>query len=176
MTPGDKRCLFITGIPGAGKTTLSGRIAKRTGRVLLSAHDLVEALDPLALAEGRMADEDTMRAAFVTLMDRYHDVQFVMDGWPRNSGQGALLNGESLVLHLRCPRAVAVDRLLRRGRSDDTVELVGRRLEEQTRIFNEDWIRGLAPWAQTLNTANRRPADVEALVMAFLTGERREIF
>ncbi len=170
------RCLYITGIPGSGKSTLAGRIAKRTGRVLLSSHDLVELVDPAAIDEGRYADEAAMRKAYVAIMEQYHDVEFVMDGWPRNPGQGALLNGESEVIHLRCTHEVARERLARRARPDDTPELIEHRLREQEAVFNGDWIRNLAGWPRTLNTSRRTPADIENTVMLYLTGQRREVF
>lgn len=168
--------LFITGIPGAGKTTLAGRVAKRTGRVLLSAHDLVDLVDPGAIAEGRMADEQAMRQAFVQLMTAYDGVPLVMDGWPRNSGQAQLLPPDSIVVHLRCSRSIAVERLTRRARPDDTPGLIQARLLEQAAIFNGDWIRDLAGWSRTLNTSNRTAASVEETVMLYLDGRKREVF
>ena len=167
--------LFVTGIPGSGKTTLAGRVAKRAGLTFLSAHDLVERVDPAAIGEGRMAEEGGMRAAFVELMGEYRD-GFVMDGWPRNPGQAALLPEGAIVIHLRCTHDTARDRLGRRGRVDDTPELIDQRLREQEEVFNGDWIRALAPWARTLNTSKRTAADVERTVMLYLNGERREVF
>lgn len=168
--------LFITGIPGAGKTTLAGRLAKRTGAAFLSAHDLVELVDPAAISEARMADEPAMRAAFVTLMASYADTDFVMDGWPRNQGQSLLLPEDAVVLHLRCTHDIARDRLTRRGRVDDTPESINTRLVEQEAIFNQEWIRQLVPWARTVNTSKRTAADLEQTVMLYLTGKRKEVF
>lgn len=168
--------VFITGIPGAGKTTLAGRIAKRTGATFLTAHDLVEKVDPAAISEARMADEAGMRNAFVSLMAEYAGADFVMDGWPRNAGQAALLPEGAVVLHLRCTHDIAQYRLSRRGRVDDTPETIATRLVEQEAIFNGDWIRQLAPWARTINTSKRTAADLERTVMLYLTGQKREVF
>lgn len=170
------RGVFVTGIPGAGKTTLAGRIAKQDDRTFLSAHDIVELVDPAAIAEGRMADEQAMRTAFIALMGQCRDDQFVMDGWPRNAGQGAIIPPDCIVIHLRCDPAIATERLSRRGREDDTPDLIRRRLDEQAAVFDEPWIRDLADWHRTINTSKRTPGFLESTVMLYLTGKRREVF
>jgi adenylate kinase family enzyme len=176
MIPIDARALFITGAPGAGKTTLSGRIAGRTGRVLLTSHDLVELVDPSAIADGRMADESKMQRAFVRLMEYYQDEAIVMDGWPRNAVQAKLLPVGSLVIHLRVGVSEATRRMRDRGREDDTPEIIAQRLAEQLPVFDQPWIRDLAGWHRTLNTERRSAAQVEDTVMLYLTGERKEVF
>lgn len=170
------RGVFVTGVPGAGKTTLAGRIAKKDGRTFLSAHDIVELVDPAAIAEGRMANEHDMRVAFTALMRDYQDAEFVMDGWPRNAGQSLLLPDDTITIHLRCDPAIAAYRLGRRGRTDDTPELITKRLLEQEAEFDGQWIKNLCGWHRTINTSKRTPDFLESTVMLYLTGQRKEVF
>jgi broad-specificity NMP kinase len=168
--------VFITGIPGAGKTTLAGRIARRTGRYLLSAHDLVDLVDPGAILDGRMADEAKMQSAFTRLMEIHAEHSLVVDGWPRNSGQASMLPEGSIVIHLRVGTRIARERLLKRGRLDDVAAIIDSRLSEQVPMFDGPWARAAAPWERTLNTDKRTADYVETTVMRYLTGASAQVF
>lgn len=178
--PNAARVLAITGIPGSGKSTLAGRLAKRTGRVLLTSHDLVDLIDPGAIAEGRMADKEKMAGAFAQMMAEYREERVVLDGWPRSPDQAVLLPADTLVFLLDCSISIARERLTRRARTDDTTETIEHRLHEQASILRVTsrggWARELATWYRTLNTGNKSANEVEAGVMAYLHGEKREVF
>jgi len=144
--------LVILGRQGSGKGTQSARLAERygvphisTGDILrvavaeqtdlgqramaiMDAGDLVPDEIMLGIIEERLAAPDAARG-------------FVLDGFPRTDAQAqglaALLGTEGLDLavDLAVPDEVVIERMLARGRADDTEEAIQRRLdlyEEQT--------------------------------------------
>lgn len=146
--------VIFLGPPGSGKGTQAQRLAGTlqiphisTGEILRSAianatplgqqaksfvenGDLVPDSLLLDLIRERLQQEDTEKG-------------WILDGFPRNVAQAAFL--EKLLqeftdtvphaINLEVPDAVLIDRLLHRGRQDDTVETIAHRLEvyrEQT--------------------------------------------
>jgi len=174
------RPIYITGIPGSGKTSLAQAIAPRLGYALLTMHDLVERIDPDSLSRGDMADENKMRAAYVQAIADYPDGRVVVDGWPRTPGQAALLPDNAQVFLLNCRTDIAVDRLLRRGRADDRADVVIRRVTEQADLlgvsYAEGWAIQLSGWDQAINTSLKTAEQVAAGVMAYLRGKKRQAF
>jgi adenylate kinase len=143
--------LVLVGPQGSGKGTQAERIAERfdiaaisTGDVfrqnikdetelgrqvksIIDAGDLVSDALTFEVVRDRLTQPDTASG-------------FLLDGFPRNLGQLGLLDeylderGAPLtaVLELGVPRAVSMDRLMRRafeqGRTDDTEEAIANRL------------------------------------------------
>jgi len=78
---------------------------------------------------------------------------FILDGFPRTLKQAQVLDLMLLELHqelsavvyLSVPDEVVVERLLQRGRADDTEEIIGRRLE----VFNEETTPVLEHYAKS---------------------------
>lgn len=179
-SPNASRAIFITGIPGAGKSTLAGFLSKKLGRTLITMHEIVERIDPGALERGDMANEPRMRRAFVEVMDDHAEGEIIVDGWPRSMGQALLLPADAQVLMLGCREDIARDRLLRRGRRDDTPELVEKRIREQSALLAVDekdsWSYQLAGWENTINTSYRTPASVCTSVYRYLIGEKKQAF
>lgn len=180
MTPMEHRVWAITGIPGTGKTTLAKRLAQTSGRLYISSSEMVAERDPTMLLEGRMADADVMKEAFLWTMDQVADKEIVLDGFPRTVDQSVLLPESTLVILLRCREDIAADRLARRGRDDDTPGIIRKRIEEQTRLlggdFKDSWSGQLAGWSRCLSTGSRTREDVFTHVWDYLTGVKREVY
>ncbi len=165
----------ITGHPGAGKTTLSDRLSAEYGRVVISSHDLVEIADPRALVEGRLADRAKIAAAFDAVL-RDATGPLIVDGWPRTPDQVGMLPAGSLVFALRCTREIAIERILRRGRPDDTDEIAARRYDEQAALLEGQWIREATTHTRSINTTYRHPDHVFDTFALYVDGKRREIY
>jgi adenylate kinase len=155
------------GPPGSGKGTQAGDVAERHGVPAISTGDIfranVDAGTPLGkAARGYIEAGEYVPDSVTTAMVRERvddpgcERGFVLDGYPRTIAQVAALD-EILVETRHDLRAVValevdgqelVDRLLRRaateGRTDDTEEVIRRRLElyaEETGPLLEEYER-----------------------------------
>ncbi len=143
--------LVLLGPPGAGKGTQAVRIAAARGLVHLSTGDLLRSAvadeSELGLrAKGCMdAGElvpDELVCALVAQRLGHEDAQggFLLDGFPRNVTQAEALAAEigadaiDCVVHMRLEDEEIVGRLLKRGRADDTEEVILNRL----RVYREE--------------------------------------
>lgn len=136
--------LVLLGAPGAGKGTQAERIAARHGLVHLSTGDLLRAAVGAGTDLGRKAKAFMDRGDLVPdglvvemIAERIREASdrgFLLDGFPRNVAQAEALatqlgeGGLDCVLHLRLPDDAVVERLLKRGRGDDTQEVIRDRL------------------------------------------------
>jgi len=140
--------LLIVGPQGAGKGTQAALLAESLGIPHVSTGDLFRA----NLAEGTelgglakkyidagelVPDEVTQEMVADRVSQPDAGVGFLLDGFPRNIPQadwlGTMLEGRSepidRVVLLTAPDQVLLDRMLSRGRTDDTVEAITRRLD-----------------------------------------------
>lgn len=144
--------LLLIGAPGAGKGTQAQRIADHFGLVHISSGDLLRehVAKQTALgqaAQAYMARGDLVPDALVLDMLRKPVIAaaaaggYVLDGFPRTVEQAEagydvakdLGVSVQLAVYLEVPREELVERIVQRGltsgRSDDTREVVERRLE-----------------------------------------------
>lgn len=140
--------LVLVGPPGAGKGTQAVRLAERLDVPHISTGDLFRAnltqQTPLGLAAKRymdagelVSDEVTVGMVRERLTEDDATKGFILDGFPRNVAQADALSellrsaGDQLdaVVALEVPEDVLVERLLSRGRADDTEEVIRRRQE-----------------------------------------------
>jgi adenylate kinase len=138
--------LVLVGPPGAGKGTQALALSERLAVPHISTGDLFRAhvgeQTPLGKEAKRYLDSGDLVPDSVTnemVRERLggSDAQggFLLDGFPRNTKQAEVLaqmlaeSGTSLdaVIQLEVPEDVVVERLLSRGRSDDTEEVIRRR-------------------------------------------------
>jgi adenylate kinase len=137
--------VLIVGPQGAGKGTQAARIAEEYDIPHLATGDLYRAaiaegselgklVEPL-LASGQLVpDEITVPIVKDKLLEA--EGGFVLDGYPRNLAQAEALDAMleeidrplSIILLLELDDAVARGRLLERARTDDTPEVIDRRL------------------------------------------------
>lgn len=146
--------LVLVGPPGAGKGTQAEFISAHFSIPHISTGDIfranLSAGTPLGLeAKGYMDKGDLVPDSLTTAMvkDRLQqgDVAngFLLDGFPRTTGQAEALDGIlreintplEVVLEMQADEDEIVGRLLARGRSDDSEEVIRHRLKvyaEQT--------------------------------------------
>lgn len=138
--------LVLVGPPGAGKGTQAVRLAERLGVPHISTGDLFRAnlseMTPLGVEAKRymdagdlVPDEVTSRMVRSRLDEADAAGGFILDGFPRTVRQAETLDtmlaelGASLdaVVEFAASDEVVVQRLLGRGRSDDTEDVIRNR-------------------------------------------------
>ncbi len=138
--------LIVLGRQGAGKGTQCLRLSQRFGIPHISTGDMLRAavaegtelgLQAKAIMDaGDLVPDDLMNnivAERLTSDDAANG--FLLDGFPRTAAQAAWLDealspgGIDLAVSIEVPDEVVIERMLARGRADDTEEAIRRRLE-----------------------------------------------
>ncbi|MEY9874734.1 adenylate kinase [Streptacidiphilus sp. MAP12-33] len=157
--------LVLIGPPGAGKGTQAALLSAALGVPHISTGELFRDHGARGTALGRDAeryvesgelvpDEVTVEMVRLRLDEPDTGRGFVLDGFPRTVAQAdgleALLSGAGLrldaVVELTAPEQVLVDRLLGRGRQDDTEEVIRNR----QRVYHRDTAPLLSHYADLL--------------------------
>lgn len=144
--------LIVMGKQGAGKGTQCLRLSERYGIPHISTGDMLRAaveagteLGERAKAimdAGELVPDDLMMSIVEDRLSRPDASNgFLLDGFPRTSAQAAWLDGAleprgvDLAVNIEVPDEIVVERMLSRGRADDTEDAIRRRLDlysEQT--------------------------------------------
>jgi adenylate kinase len=138
--------LVLVGPPGAGKGTQASTLSEKLGIPHISTGDLFRAHinDQTELGrsvkqyldDGKLVpDEVTNQLVVERLAESDTDGGFLLDGFPRNIGQADVLakvladSDQKLdaVVQLQVDEEVVVTRLLSRGRTDDTEDVIRHR-------------------------------------------------
>lgn len=139
--------LVLVGPPGAGKGTQAAVLSEQLGVPHISTGDLFRANIGNQTALGQKAksymdagelvpDEVTNEMVRDRLGDDDAAKGFLLDGYPRNTAQADVLSGMltekdmelTAVLQFDVPEEELVNRMVERGRSDDTEDVIRRRL------------------------------------------------
>ena len=156
--------MVILGRQGSGKGTQSERLVDAFGCVHLSTGDVLRAAAAAGTELGRQAKaimdsgglvgDDIMNAIVRERLagDDIISRGVLLDGFPRTTEQAEALEAVledleqrlDVVLNIEVPVAEVTARMLGRGRSDDTVEAIERRLElyEKQTAPLLDWFEG----------------------------------
>jgi adenylate kinase len=144
--------LLFVGPPGAGKGTQAARVAERLGIPHISTGDMFRdhvargtelgrRVDSIMKAGEYVPDEVTVEMLGERVAEPDAKDGFILDGFPRTEGQAEALDGligrHSLdtVVVFEVDEDALVERLLERGRVDDTDETIRTRFkvyQEQT--------------------------------------------
>lgn len=143
--------MFI-GPPGAGKGTQADRVAERLGIPHISTGDMFrehasrgtelgEKVEKIMAAGEYVPDEITVRMLEERIERPDAALGFILDGFPRTPGQVASLDsligeyGLDRVVVFKVDQDELMERMLARGRADDTAETIRNRFDiymEQT--------------------------------------------
>ncbi|CAK1226318.1 MULTISPECIES: adenylate kinase [Fructobacillus] len=141
--------LILLGLPGAGKGTQAEKIIADYPMVHISTGDIFRAnmkeeteLGQKAKAfmdAGNLVPDEITNAMVADRLSQPDVVEngFMLDGYPRNEEQAKFLDQflaekndkVSATLYFEVPDQVLVDRLMNRGRADDTKDVIAHRLE-----------------------------------------------
>jgi len=141
-----KQRLLFLGPPGAGKGTQAERLAASQGLMHLSTGDLLRAEVAATTELGREAEAVMARGELVSdglvlaiVRSRLvgHSGGWLLDGFPRNLVQAEALNSlledlaqqVELVVLMELDDDLLIQRLLGRGRADDSEAVIRHRLE-----------------------------------------------
>jgi len=123
--------------PGGGKGTQGLRIAEELGIEHISSGELLRAAvaadTPVGrqvaqyMAAGRLAPDAVVAEAVKPVLQQRK--AYVLDGYPRNLAQAQGLDFD-VVVYLDVPDAVVMQRLLARGRADDSEPVIAARLKQ----------------------------------------------
>lgn len=133
------------GLAGSGKSTQGQKLAEATGRVWLSAGQVLrETNDPELKAimdRGELVDDKiTIRVMVEKILQVVREGKdVVIDGFPRDIEQAEFMADNlasvmGLVIIIDVPKAELIQRLELRGRTDDTREAI----EERFRIVEQN--------------------------------------
>jgi adenylate kinase len=134
--------VLFFGPPGSGKSVQGELLVKRNGWQWLSTGQLFrDSSDPAVLqrlATGELIDDDmTNKVLADALQGTDRGTRVVVDGYPRNRAQAEWLeahlpeHGREIVavIVFDVPKEEIIKRLAGRGRSEDTPEVIERRLQ-----------------------------------------------
>ncbi|MAT71830.1 MAG: adenylate kinase [Planctomycetaceae bacterium] len=145
--------IVLFGAPGVGKGTQAVRLCERLGVPHLSTGDMLRAArregTPLGIEAGIYMDQGKLAPDALVLQiveDRLEQPDcrqgFVLDGFPRTEPQAVALDewlaehGTPVdrVVQIVVAREVILERLSKRGRTDDDQDVIAKRLEQYERL------------------------------------------
>lgn len=133
--------LLILGPQGSGKSTQSKMLAQKHNYCLVYTGDILRSKASEETQTGREVKEHIARGTLAEdeivckLIEEWvthHncDHGFVVDGYPRRLSQLKIYDPEfNLVIYLKIPDEEVIKRMIKRGRSDDEMPQIKKRLE-----------------------------------------------
>lgn len=139
--------IILMGVAGAGKSMQGRLFADEHGYAWISTGELFRVLVTgtrrQQMLEGKLlSDDEVISLVDKTLKMIDLDKEFLLDGFPRTKVQADWLleqvkSGKlhlTAVFNLAATREVVKDRLLARGRQDDTEEAIAKRFDEYEKV------------------------------------------
>ncbi|MGC1176648.1 MAG: nucleoside monophosphate kinase [Candidatus Saccharimonadales bacterium] len=172
--------IILMGVAGAGKSVQGRLFADEHGYAWISTGELFRVLVTgerrQQMLEGRLLSDDEVIALVdktLKLIDL--DKEFLLDGFPRTKVQADWLLGQihderlrlTAVVNLVASPEVVRERLLARGRQDDTAEVIERRFAEYktATLPIVDYFRQEGAPVYDIN-ADQDPMTVHDLIMS----------
>ena len=133
--------ILLIGPQGSGKSTQASLLAQFLGVPKITMGDIFRQIAVSNTEEGQRIKgildsgqlvDDQTTAGLVETRVYEEDAKngFVMDGYPRTMEQINIFEPDfDKVIYLKVPRDEVIKRLLQRGRSDDSTELINKRLD-----------------------------------------------
>ncbi len=133
--------ILLIGPQGSGKSTQAELLAKHLGVPKITMGDIFRKIAALDTEEGQRIKQildagqlvdDQTTAELVKRRVEEADAKngFIMDGYPRTVEQVNIFEPDfDKVIYLNVPREEVVNRLMQRGRADDTEQLINKRLD-----------------------------------------------
>lgn len=135
--------IILTGVAGAGKSMQGKMFADEHGYAWISTGEILRVLVTgkrrHEMLEGKLLSDEEMIAILDTVLNLIDSEQeFVLDGFPRTINQTNWLLEQihrgrlklTAVVNLDASEEVVQQRLVARGRQDDTKEAIAKRFEE----------------------------------------------
>ncbi len=139
--------IIIMGVAGAGKSVQGRWIADEIGLPWLSTGEFLRMLVTGQRRHEMLAGKLLNDSEMIELADKiFHMIntkeQFILDGFPRTKAQSDWLMAQhtaglikiNRVLHIEAGKDVVTERLVKRGRQDDTEESIQARFKEYKAI------------------------------------------
>lgn len=140
--------IVVLGVAGSGKSTQSQMLAARDGMQWLSMGELLRSVisderKDLMLAGHVLDEQQTIEILAAELKKRGDYPEVVLDGFPRGTIQAQWLVDNHVnksfkiraVVHLTADRDIVRQRLLARGRQDDTEIAINERFYEYDNVI-----------------------------------------
>ncbi len=136
--------ILLIGPQGSGKSTQGKLLSQHLGIPYISTGDIFRQKAQQNTDEGKkikqildsgqLVDDETTGQLVKERLEN-PDVQngYILDGYPRTSEQVSLFDvidsSPDYILYLKIPDNMAIERLMKRGRADDTEEIIKNRLD-----------------------------------------------
>lgn len=158
--------ILFMGVAGAGKSMQGRQLADELGLPWVSTGEFLRMLlsgkPRKDMLSGKLLeDEDIIRLVQKIFTVVNTNEEFILDGFPRTSGQADWLISQikhgqldlTAIIHIKASEQVVKDRLLSRGRQDDTEEAISARFDE--------YEKGIKPILEQFREAGGRIFDID---------------
>jgi len=138
--------IIVLGMAGAGKSTQCRKLADTGEYRWVSIGELLRNMSVSAehkaeMMMGKVLSDDIVTPIVESVLKLGDNPTILLDGCPRTTGQARWLVEQEIVsingiLHMVVDDEIALHRLLKRGRSDDTPEAMRKRFDGYHRDIN----------------------------------------